>query len=229
MFLKRIFNNRFRLLWIHYQHRRKNMAIYEKLDQILFKFHKAGGHVNRAQHYKLFELQALLDKYRPKSIIEYGTGSTTPILVEYARRNAALTCFDEHIKWLENSKAMSSFTVEDDITFIHSPKEEHLIDGVEEVSYQNSNGLSAEFVMIDGPSLTVNGIKNLNIICRDVFLIPIVDLPKIIIIDVRIATVKSMIARLGQYYDYKVTDLSTRTLSNNYRYFSIFILKDVYN
>lgn len=226
-FIKKITNNRFKLKFIHKKHRVKHQESYKRLENIIERFHSNSGLANNAQHYKLFELDRLLEKCKPNSILELGTGSTTPIFVDYARKNgASLICVDESKHWLENSRKLSGINNhEQNIHFIYASKKvSKEVDPIQ-IAYDFVVRAQVDFVLIDGPSLDVDGVKNLDAINSNIFSIVDLDPPKTILVDVRTATVKTMCNRLGAMYSCHLSDLQIRDLHDNYNYFTIFSLK----
>lgn len=223
----RITNNRLRLYYIHRKHRKKHGDTYRAIDTVLNKFHSAGGLTNSAQHYKLFELKRLLEKYQPRSVIEFGTGSTTPILVSYARgAGANLTCVDEDEYWLQNSREMAGVSDDDlKIRFVYAQKTVDKEVNPIEIHYDYEFREPTDFVLIDGPSLIIDGASCRHAINSDVISLFDTSPPSTVLVDVRVATVDAIKKRLGEYYNLEVSDLLNRSLNNNYNYFSVFRLK----
>ena len=225
--IKRITNNRFKLKFIHKRHRSKHRETYKRLDEILEQFHANCGLVNNAQYYKLFELERLLKKHKPNSIIEFGTGSTTPIFVDYARKNdSSLICVDESKHWLENSMKLSGVNDrEKNIHFISAPKKVDKEMKPIEISYDFTLETPVDFVLIDGPSLDVDGVTRRDAINADIFSLFELRPPTTILVDVRVSTVKAIRDRLSTHYHCDISDLQIRNLHDNYNYFSVFRLK----
>ena len=90
-----------------------------------------------------------------------------------------------------------------------------------------------DFVLIDGPSLNIDGEKRKDTINTDIFKLVQVSAPQSIIVDVRVATVNAMIEKLPDYECF-ISDLigspnPEGLVSDNafgfkpgYRYFSYF-------
>ena len=70
----------------HRVHRQQSPEEYKEIYAIISKFRNSGGLRHEFQAYKLFELQKYLRMFRPTSILELGSGSSTFILANYAKK-----------------------------------------------------------------------------------------------------------------------------------------------
>ena len=64
---------------LHRHHRVQNSDAYVEIDAILARFRSAGGLKHDFQPYKLFQLRQLLERYRPATMLELGSGSSTAV------------------------------------------------------------------------------------------------------------------------------------------------------
>ena len=107
-FARRLLDARIKI--IHRVNRKNHKSEqYRKVDIILEQFHSRGGLKHEFQAYKLFSLMKILKQENPKTILELGTGSTTPVFADYVRESddRYYTGVDESKKWLRNSMEMA--------------------------------------------------------------------------------------------------------------------------
>jgi hypothetical protein len=218
----------FKIKGIHSEHHRTNANKYKKIDEIIKKYRSSGGLKHDFQGYKLFSLSELLEEERPLSILELGTGSTTAIFTDYVRQGKGvnLTCIDESENWLMKNKVLAEVSdIESRVEFLYAPKVllENLLPI--EVNYDMEFNKLYDFVFIDGPSLKINGTKIKDAINGDIFKIAGYGKPRVIVVDIRKSTVHEIIKRLGNYYEYFVSDVILKNINENYRYFSVFRLR----
>lgn len=73
---------------------------YAYVDSIIKKFEAEGLATDRFQRYKLWFLLELLNKHKPKNILELGSGSSTALLSDYADKNGAkITSLETDAGW----------------------------------------------------------------------------------------------------------------------------------
>ena len=143
-------------------------------------------------------MKRILEEQKPKSILELGTGSTTPIFSDYVKKfdDRHLTAGDQDEKWLQNSMVFAAVEKNDErFEFILS-KKVFLKDQLPwESKYDVRLENSYDLVLIDGPSLVHDGRKNKNAVNSNVF-----DLvfPRVIIVDIRKATVNEIKKKNGR-------------------------------
>lgn len=238
MLLKKITNrihNQFynlKIKRVHAEHRRLNAKKYEYFDRIVERYRSSGGLKHDFQSYKLFSLSELLAKEKPLSILELGTGSTTAVFAEYIRKgdNTHLTCVDESEHWLEKNKELAGVVgLESRVEFLYAPKVFSDYLTPKEINYNIKCSKLYDFVFIDGPSLKVNGSKIKDAVNGNIFDIVDYGRPRIIVVDIRKATVLEIIRRLGKCYEVDISDVITKNIKKDYRYFSIFRLNSKYN
>ena len=213
---------------VHAKHREKFPEQYRRYDEIITRFREKGGLKHGFQAYKLFSLEQVLMKEKPKSIIELGTGTTTPIFYDFIRHhNASLTCCDESKKWLDNSSALAGINNKEDasdVELICTGKKVDRNDDLE-IGYDVDFGRSFDLVFIDGPSLRIDGQKHKKAVNSNVFDICSYGLPKLIVVDIRSATVEAIKRRIGKNYDCTISDVIRDKISDGYNYLTIFKLK----
>lgn len=215
--------------WIAHTHCRwRNKRQFKILDGYISRYRSNGGLKNPFQHYKLFSLVQILQEEKPQAILELGTGLSTIFFSKYVRENrdVSLTCVDESRYWLENSRKLAEIDESDDRfcmiaakkLFIHHSK-------LKQIKYDVDLENKFDCVFIDGPSSEVDGIKHKDAVNTNIFDVAERALPRLIIVDIRRATVEEIRKRYGEKYDVEISDVLTGTIRNNYRYFSIFKLK----
>ncbi|CCH49917.1 O-methyltransferase [Pseudodesulfovibrio piezophilus] len=204
---------------------------YNNIRRILQAYHKGGGLQHLFQEYKLYHLKQLLWSCRPSSILELGSGSTTPVFAEYVRsagKECVMTSVDESEKWLEHAKkiAWENSALESAAEFIVAPSICEDMRQPPEVKYDFTAKKEYDFVFIDGPSLLVNGEKNKTAVNTNIFDLLQTQSPATIVVDIRESTVNALKSRLYNEYDVIVSDVILRKANRlGYEYFSIFRLK----
>jgi 16S rRNA G966 N2-methylase RsmD len=209
----------------HIQHRKLHSSEYDGIEKIVASFRDTGGLKHDFQFYKLWSLQNLLEQYQPKSILEFGSGSSTLLFAEYTRSHGgSLLSIDEDEKWASNTSKLLNITSDDNIEVIHRKKVFLSDRKPTEMKYDIEIEKKYDLVFIDGPSFRLNGIKQKNTINSNV--LELQHLPKIIIIDGRYDTALYLAEKLSDNYDVSMSDLVTQSKVNeNYNYFSYFIHK----
>lgn len=135
---------------------------------------------------------------------------------------------DESEQWLANSKHLcGSFLKETDkVSFIRADR---IINGdvaPPEIKYDFKFSEQFDLVLIDGPSMRLENIRRKDAINTNIFeAIGKYD-PKVILVDIRSATVNRMVQILKDKYIYKVSDAINRNYYTGYSYFSVFLRKD---
>jgi hypothetical protein len=209
---------------LHFRHRSQNSSTYTTIDAIVERFRDAGGLKHDYQSYKLFCLGELLNQYRPTSILELGSGSSTAIFAEYIKEyGGSIHSIDETESWLNNARALAGID-EDDKRFIMQTFSRR----IGELHHKPSvgYGLNAErtydLVFVDGPSLRIDGVRRKDAINDDVFRLVDRFPPRIIVVDGRQATANELAKYIKGRYTVELSELMDGSLEDNYRYFSIF-------
>ncbi len=139
---------------------------------IVERFRGAGGLKHDYQAYKLFHLRLLLDRYKPASILELGSGSSTAIFAEYVKScsEATICSIDESETWLTNAKALAGiescdprFEMRKCATLVGK------LGNLTCVGYGLAADKEFDLVFVDGPSLRINGVRRKDAINDDVF------------------------------------------------------------
>lgn len=215
--------------WIAHTHCRwRNKRQFKILDGYISRYRSNGGLKNPFQHYKLFSLAQILKKEKPQAILELGTGLSTIVFSEYVRDNydISLTCVDESKHWLENSQKLAEIDDTDSRFSIVCAEKLSLIGSeFKEVKYQVDFDKDFDCVFIDGPSLNIDGVKYKDAVNTNIFDIAKRKLPRLIIVDIRRATVEEIRKRYHEKYDVEISDVLAGNIGREYRYFSIFKLK----
>jgi hypothetical protein len=210
---------------LHRHHRVQNPSTYVDIDAVLARFRSAGGLKHDFQPYKLFQLRQLLERYRPTSMLELGSGSSTAVFAAHIRKYGGRLCsVDESASWLANAMKLSGIE-EDDNRFEmrHCPAMIGTLNNLDCVGY----GLSAEeefdLIFVDGPSLRFDGVKRRDAINDDVFRFADCCPPRMIVVDGRYATVRALEQHLQGRYEVDPSALiDGGAPGENYNYFSIF-------
>jgi len=212
---------------IHRRHRELHAQEYEQFSDILSHYHQGGGLKHAYQPYKLWSLQQLLDRKQPHAIVEFGTGSTTPVIVSHAsgREDCRATCVDESEEWLALSRQLSCVRSADaqKVEFRHCPKLVDTSCQPVEVRYDFTPTCAYDFVLIDGPSfIRADGTSDKSAINTNIFELAERHLPETIVVDIRKATVQAIVDRLSDAYECRVSDVIRGNLRDNYEYFTVF-------
>ena len=171
------------------------------------------------QAYKLASLERVLDEHKPKSILELGSGSSTVVFAEYARKNnARLLSIEENAGWAEKFKKNVGA---DDKIQIRICDRVTLKDRVPpEIRYDLPADEHFDCIFIDGPPLEFDGVKRKDSINSNVFDFKGTPL---IIVDGRYSTAKEIARRYANDYNLFLSDLiDEKPVGKNYNYFSIF-------
>lgn len=209
---------------IHQRHRMRNTLAYAGIDEVLRKFRDAGGLRHDFQPYKLFQLQQILARFRPTSILEYGSGSSTSIFAAHARTHGGqLRSIDESSAWLDNARRLAGIeTGDSQFELRNAEPVVGTVDGVPAVGYGLVPDRYFDLVFVDGPSLRIEGVKRKDAVNDDVFRQLMAFPPRVIVVDGRHATVRALERVLHGRYDCTETALMGETLADDYEYFSIF-------
>ena len=214
-----------RIKTIHRLHRNKHTDVYNRINAILDAFHGAGGLKHEFQAYKLFSLNRILEEQNPKTILELGTGSTTPVFSDYVKQSndRCLTAVDQDEKWLKNSMALANVEKDDErFRFILSEKTFLKDRSPWESKYDVKLEAFYDLVFIDGPSLVHDGVKNKDAVNSNIFDLAF---PHVVLVDIRRATVDEIVKRMGDHYDCVQSDVISKRFHEEYKYFTEFYLK----
>lgn len=182
-----------------------------QIESIHAQIKLSGATVTPRIIYKLSSLKRLLEERRPKSILELGTGASTLVFMQYLQENkdARITCIDESEKWLANTKKLAEEAGMDcsGATFIRTDRVVVANPKPASVGYNYDFSTSKfDFVFVDGPSWHEKPYYN-----PDILLICRTTLPRTIVIDKRVETVR----KLDEFIDHSQY---TRILSDLYRF-----------
>ena len=120
-----------------------------------------GGLVNDYQSYKLYSLVQLLNSYKPKKILELGSGTTTAVFADYVKSNdgVSLVSVDESTDWINKSSNLSGISGDDArFKMMSAPK---IVEELEdEAPLYAGKGLSFQILLIIvGLVLLIGGAK----------------------------------------------------------------------
>ena len=194
--LRRYFKYR-QVARIHHKHRQFHANSYHRIDTILEIFRTAGGLKHDYQAYKLYSLREILYAKRPRRILELGTGTTTAVFADYVREcGGELWSVDESIDWLANSRRLASIEDGDDrFHLLHAAKLSQKGEDGRPVAigYDIEWGDEVfDLILVDGPSLWVDGVRYRQAINPDIFDIFNCNPPHTILVDIRASTVNAI-------------------------------------
>ncbi len=206
----------------HEEHFAGHRDDYKSLEKYVENFRSSGGLKHQYQVYKLWCLKKLLAQYKPKSILELGSGSSTLVFNEYVKENdARLLSIDENEKWASNTLGLIG---EDKSTKTDILVKEKICLPARmppEIKYDVDIKEKFDFVFIDGPSLQIGSGKFSEAVNSNIFDLP--EAPEVVVIDVRKATAEELAKKYSVTHDAFLSDLFTeKPVSEDYRYFSVF-------
>lgn len=203
-----------------------NAARYAGIDRIIDRFRANGGLKHEFQAYKLVALASLLEQHKPNKILELGSGTTTAVFSDYIRNTpgSTLTVIDESPDWLENARNIADIPSDDGrFSLRFAPKVETALPEGPIARYDIDLAADYDFVLVDGPSLTIDGVKNKRAVNDNIIALLGPQGPKLIAVDIRRATVDAMRQAAKGYYEVMPSDLFRGGLMPiGYRYFTLF-------
>jgi hypothetical protein len=214
------------LEYTHRVHRWEHKKEYTDIDQYLSKFRSSGGLKNFYGGYKLWNLHQLLLRFKPKRILEFGSGSSTMVFCEYLRKHndGSLLSIDEEEKWALNTRRLVAPKTTESIEIITSKKICRSETVPREIRYEQSLQDEYDFVFVDGPSLGVDGVKWKDAVNSNVLELP--HRPKVIVVDGRRATARHLAQKYSDQYLIFLSELfSDKPVTRNYNFFSYFVKK----
>ena len=209
----------------HKAHFKEHANDYKNLDLYVENFRSSGGLNHQFQAYKLWSLNKLLEKYKPKSILEFGSGSSTLVFAEYAKKNnAKVLSIDESEKWAANTLKLIGNQNPKYVDVVAKTRKFLPEKTPKEIKYDVEIKESFDFVLVDGPSLSVDGVKYKEAVNSNIFELP--ELPKVIVVDVRKATALEIAEKYGTHYNIELCDLlDDEPVPKNYNLFSVYTKK----
>ncbi len=213
------------LRYAHRVHQLEHKKEYADIDRYLSKFRSSGGLKNFYGGYKLWNLHQLLLRFKPKRILEFGSGSSTMVFCEYLRKhNGSLLSIDEEEKWALNTRRLVNLQPTDSIEIINSKKTCRPDTVPREIKYELSLQDEYDFVFVDGPSLKVDGVKWKDAVNSNV--LELAQRPEVIVVDGRRATARHLAQKYSDQYLIFLSDLfSDIPVKCNYNFFSYFVKK----
>lgn len=171
--------------------------------------------------YKYVHLHRLLAAFKPRTILEFGSGSSTGVFAVYARKSGARVCTTEdNLVWQENTKrALGELVIHVEFLLTSSVGEKGFPN---RCYYVFKTDKIFDLVYVDGPPLIINGQADGSAVNWN-----IVDMiykglgPQYIIIDGRISTVRYIATNFLKDYTPCLREEGRRF--PGYRYHSYFI------
>ncbi|PIR69973.1 MAG: hypothetical protein COU47_00885 [Candidatus Niyogibacteria bacterium CG10_big_fil_rev_8_21_14_0_10_46_36] len=104
--------------------------------------------------HKLWNLYWRIKKYKPETVVEFGSGCSTIIIGQalYENRKGHLFAYDESEKWKKVTENSLPAHVKNFVTVFYAPKKETEYQGVQGF-YFDGDVKHADFVYLDGPEL----------------------------------------------------------------------------
>lgn len=181
-----------------------------------------------ASPYKYLHLAKLLRTFRPKSILECGSGASTAVFAEYAENSGAFLCsLESSEQWRDNTaNALGSRRTQ--VNFVLASAKTEMGDPIRyyyEFDPRSVRDGQFDLVYIDGPPLQVDTRKVKNYVNWN-----IVDMingglgPKVIVIDGRVDTVNYVAQNFSSIY--KLYRQEYRRLILAYRFHSYFVRRE---
>lgn len=213
------------LQYAHRLHRYEHKKEYEDIDRWLHKFRSSGGLKNFYGEYKLWNLKQMLMRFKPQRILEFGSGSSTLVFCEYLRKySGSLLSIDEEEKWAMNTRRLVDLKPAESIEIVCSKRICRPEAVPREIKYELCLEDGYDFVFVDGPSLTVDGIKWKDAINSNV--LELAQRPEAIVVDGRRATSRYLAQENSvQYHVYLSHLFSNGPVKRNYNFFSYFVKK----
>lgn len=213
-------------------HRNKYANDYLEIDRLIDEYLASLNFVKmekkkKNQAYKLWFLRNLLEKHKPQNILEFGSGSSSVIIKDYAKRNGVrFTSVDESEDWAAQARRYICEPGNDSISVITRAKVYDLSQDPPSIKYEGGFEGNYDFVFIDGPSLTsADGEKIRTAANKDVF--DLQHLPKVIVVDGRESTARLIHKQYKDKYHSALSALfGKRYVGNDYNYLSVFVRKD---
>jgi hypothetical protein len=182
------------------------------------------GNALFGSYYKYVHLHKLLSEFKPDSILEFGSGSTTGIFAVYAQKfSAHVRTVEDNPLWMENTRRALGDLAER-VDFVLSPAIGEL-GNPNRSFYRYTPAEVFDLVYVDGPPLVTNvqsdgSAINWNIVemIRQGFG------PRTIVIDMRLSTAEYIAKHFPSDYEAHLFEKKHRFL--DYRYHSFFVRRD---
>ena len=137
---------------------RKTVSQYlPRVDQYLREQREAGGLATAHCFMQLIELTQMLERLRPRTILECGSGATSCVFAEYASRNPGvlLVSLDNSQRYLDETRNRLPVELRESIRFEHAERVVETISGTEVCydapSYRRHFSGRIDLVYVDGP------------------------------------------------------------------------------
>lgn len=207
------------------QSRLEHPDLFEMIDRVLDSFHDSGGLQWQGQDFKLFHLWQICVKQRPKTIVEFGSGSSTALLCAYSRQHdCSIVTVDESDEWLQNTKNLCRDHDPSKIEFVHAKRIEDISSAPPTCWYDWESDELFQLALVDGPSLNADPAIRRKQVCTDALR---VNLPKVnatIAIDGRHSTFNFLSSNLDDTWRPQPTThrhFAKTLLRSSYRSYSI--------
>ncbi len=197
----------------------------KRVEGILSFVHTKGGSDFALQIYKMLSLSQLCRELQPKTILEIGSGASTPIFASYAaNNNASIISIEEHQEWLATSQELVKRFGDSGAVQFQISKTAWTMDGESpEVRYCDVPKQDYDLIFVDGPTLQNNGTDlKKTAICMDALDFAAEGYVKHIVVDMRLPTVRALEKRLTASWSKGISDVLTRNPRERFDYYSVF-------
>ncbi len=178
------------------------------------------GNARYAGSFKYVHLHQLLSAFRPKTILEFGTGSSTGVFGLYAAKTGALVwSVEDSQQWLDNTrKALQGIAPGVEFIFSNSVTEK---DVPNKCYFDYKPDRSFDLVYVAGPPLLIEGKSDSSAVNWNIVEMIRRGLePRFIIVDGRVATARYISSNFGESY---AAYLRHEACFPGFRYHSYFV------
>ncbi|MEM9918091.1 MAG: hypothetical protein AAF990_08345 [Bacteroidota bacterium] len=211
---------------------KNNPETFQQIRKVLEHFHGGGGYVRQFQDFKVFSLYQILNEYKPKVSIEFGSGVSTYAFSKYATENPGVkhTTVEESEKWMAHTKGLiQGIGIDPEkVNWVHGEKVIDQSGELTEIHVKQEFPQAFDLVFVDGPTLKINNVQNSEYINTDIFRICEHNYPKVIVVDIRMYTVKQIQKRIGHLYhceESHLFEILKKDVRDKFNYYTVFIRK----
>lgn len=197
----------------------------KRVENILSFVHAHGGSNFTLQIYKMLSLANLCRRFQPASILEIGSGASTPIFAAYAaKNNATIISVEEHPEWLATSQELvERFGGSDTVKFLLANTEWTMSTEPPEVRYCGIPKQHYDLIFVDGPTLLHDGRDfRKTAVCMDALDLAAEGHATHIVVDMRLPTVRALENNLPSSWRRGVSDVLARNPREKFDYYSVF-------
>ncbi len=202
---------------------------HPEIAKIQLKMRKGSPLVGSNQFRRLYEIEKLLQKFSPSSILEYGSGTSSAMFAKLLEKKGFFKTIDQMPEWRQKLLDILPDNLKKKISSELAKTKIHEVDSEFVIAYDFPHDRYFDFIYVDGPASTKT-MANYDIELlwkNNIF-------PKFIVIDGRYSTVRRLILNGRKKYNiYLRSDLMCKIDPNNFfnlcnsLYHTILVRKDV--